>query len=436
MGRALSRVRAASGKFGVMGTAPSVPFHRVSIALDQPALDDVARRTDEALGGCGVLLQPGTEVAIALGSRGIVDLQSIVRRVVVWVRSQGAEPFVVSAMGSHGGATAEGQREVLASYGLDETGLGCPVRAGMDVVELPAEVGGRPVVFDAEASRASATIVVNRVKPHTDFHGTYESGLMKMIAIGLGNQVQAERIHAHGSSGLRTLMPEIATQVLAHANVVLGVAVVENALEQVMAIEAVPAADIVEVEAGLLVLARAHMPRLPVDELDVLLVDRFGKDISGVGMDTNVIGRTMILGEPEPEWPHVKMIGCHELTAASHGNACGMGLADVVPRQFADSIDHDVTRTNIVTSGFLLRGKLPLVADDDRQVWELCVRGAGVLDTATVRAVRIVDTLHCADLWVSDAVWSELRDRDGVSLRASGLALHGEDGRLLPFDAP
>ena len=192
----------------------------------------------------------GTEVAIALGSRGIVDLQSIVRRVVVWVRSQGAEPFVVSAMGSHGGATAEGQREVLASYGLDETGLGCPVRVGMDVIALPAEVGGRPVVFDAEASRASATIVVNRVKPHTDFHGPYESGLMKMIAIGLGNQVQAERIHAHGSSGLRTLMPEIATQVLAHGNVVLGVAIVENALEQVMAIEAVPAADIIEVEAG------------------------------------------------------------------------------------------------------------------------------------------------------------------------------------------
>ena len=333
MGRALSRVRAAGGKFGAMGTAPSVPFHRVSIALDEPALDDVARHTDEALGGCGVPLQPGTEVAIALGSRGIVDLQSIVRRVVVWVRSQGAEPFVVSAMGSHGGATAEGQREVLASYGLDEARLGCPVRAGMDVIALPAEVGGRPVVFDAEASRASATIVVNRVKPHTDFHGPYESGLMKMIAIGLGNQVQAERIHAHGSSGLRTLMPEIATQVLAHANVVLGVAIVENALEQVMAIEAVAAADIIEVEAGLLVLARAHMPRLPVDELDVLLVDRFGKDISGVGMDTNVIGRTMILGEPEPELPHIKMIGCHRLTAASHGNACGMGLADVVPRR-------------------------------------------------------------------------------------------------------
>ncbi len=182
-------------------------------------------------------------------------------------------------------------------------------------------------------------------------------------------------------------------------------------------------------------LSRAHMPRLPVDELDVLLVDQMGKDISGVGMDTNVIGRTMILGEPEPDHPHIKMIGCHRLTPASHGNACGMGLADVVPRAFAESIDHETTRTNIVTSGFLLRGKLPVVADDDRQVWELCVRGAGVIDPEAVRAVRIVDTLHCADLWVSDAVWDELRGRDDVSLVASGLALHGEDGVLRPFHA-
>ena len=189
------------------------------------------------------------------------------------------------------------------------------------------------------------------------------------------------------------------------------------------------------VEPDLLALARAHMPRLPVDDLDVLLVDQMGKDISGVGMDTNVIGRTMILGEADPETPRIRMIGCHRLTPASHGNACGMGLADVVPRAFADAIDHEVTRTNIVTSGFLLRGKLPLVADDDRHVWELCLRGAGVVDVAAVRAARIVDTLHCSELWVTDAVCRELRDRDDISVGATAVALHGEDGDLLPFDA-
>ncbi len=337
-----------------MGSALGVPFRRVAIALDEPAVDDVAARTDEVLRSCGLVLTAGTEVAIALGSRGIVDLQLIVRRVVAWVRSHGASPFVVSAMGSHGGATAEGQREVLASYGLAEHALGCPVRTSMDVVALTAEVGGVAVVTDAEAARAAATIVVNRVKPHTDFHGPYESGLMKMIAIGLGNQVQAERIHAYGAAGLRTLMPEIATLVIAESNVVLGVAIIENALEQVMAVEAIPAARIAAAEPGLLELARAHMPRLPVDALDVLLVDQMGKDISGVGMDTNVIGRTMILGEPDPERPSIRMIGCHRLTPASHGNACGMGLADVVPQVFVDAVDEEVTRTNIVTSGFLL----------------------------------------------------------------------------------
>ncbi|HMK11968.1 MAG TPA: hypothetical protein VK461_10330, partial [Acidimicrobiales bacterium] len=324
----------------------------------------------------------------------------------------------------------------LASYGLDEEHLGCPVRSSMDVVELPAKVGGIAVVTDAEGFKAAATIVVNRVKPHTDFHGTFESGLMKMVAIGLGNRVQAERIHAHGAAGLRTLVAPIGEQVLAHANVVLGVAIVENALEEVMAIEAVPAAEIARTEPSLLALARAHMPRLPVDDLDILLVDQMGKDISGVGMDTNVVGRTMILGEPDPDTPRIKMIGCHRLTEASHGNACGMGLADVVPRSFVAAIDEEATRTNIVTSGFLLRGKLPLVADDDRHVWELCLRGAGVVDVGEVRAARIVDTLHCAELWVSEAVCRALRDREDVTVHASGLALHGEDGVLVPFDAP
>jgi hypothetical protein len=234
---------------------------------------------------------------------------------------------------------------------------------------------------------------------------------------------------------LRALVPEIGMQVLAHGNVVLGVAIVENALEQVMAVEVVPAAQIPVVEPDLLALARAHMPRLPIDDLDVLLVDQMGKDISGVGMDTNVIGRTMIHGEADPETPRIRMIGCHRLTSASHGNACGMGLADVVPRRFTDAIDHDVTRTNIVTSGFLLRGKLPLVADDDRHVWELCMRGAGVVDVAAVRAVRIVDTLHCSELWATDAVCHELQGRNDVAVDPTALALHGEDGELRPFDA-
>jgi hypothetical protein len=290
------------------------------------------------------------------------------------------------------------------------------------------------VVTDACAARAAATILVNRIKPHTDFHGRYESGLMKMAAIGLGKQAQAEVLHAHGARGLRELMPAVARQVLRHGNVVLGVAVLENALDETMRVAAVPAPTIGEVEPDLLDEARAHQPRLPVDDLDVLLVDRMGKDISGVGLDTNVIGRVLIAGEPEPPGPRISMIACHELTPASHGNATGIGLADVVTAALADAIDHEVTRTNVVTSGFLQRGKLPIVAADDREAWALCLRGAGVVDATSVRAARIVDTLHCHDLWVTDAVLEELEADPRLVVLASALALHRSDGRLAPFD--
>ena len=405
-------------------------FSRVRIDRAAPALDDVAAAVDATLAECGVALAPGSTVAIAAGSRGIANLPVVISRVIAWARAQGAEPFLVPAMGSHGGATAAGQAEVLASYGL--AALGVPIRATMDVVSLPADDCPVPVVFDANAAVADATILVNRVKPHTDFHGPVESGLIKMAAIGLGKQVQADCLHTYGTYGLRSLMPLVGRQVLRHGNIVLGVGLVENSADRTMHVEAIPAARLEAEEPRLLSLALANLPSLPIDEIDVLLVDRMGKDISGVGMDTNVIGRIMIAGEPDAERPRIAMIGCHELTPASHGNACGMGLADIVTRRFADSVDHDVTRTNIVTSGFLLRGKLPVVADDAVHLWELCLRGGGVVDRAGVRAIRIVDTLHCDELWVSDALLAEVLAVPGAVLEASGLALH-EGRELAPF---
>jgi hypothetical protein len=305
----------------------------------------------------------------------------------------------------------------------------------MDVVELPRGDCPVKVVTDAAAAAADATIIVNRVKPHTDFHGPVESGVSKMAAIGLGNRVAAEALHAHGVRGLRDLMPLVAQQVLTHSNIVLGVAIVENALDQTMIVEAVPVADVREREAYLLDVARGHMPRLLTPALDVLVIDRMGKDISGVGMDTNVIGRLLVTGEREPESPRISMISCHGLTPASHGNATGVGLADVVTRALADAIDQTATRENIVTSGFLLRGKLPVVADDDRHAWELCCRGAGVIDGSTVRAMRIVDTLHVAEAWVSDVVLDELRHDERVTVVRSGLSMFDTDGRLTTFSA-
>ncbi|MEZ5259088.1 MAG: hypothetical protein R2705_20065 [Ilumatobacteraceae bacterium] len=398
-------------------------------------LADPGSATRSTLAHCGIELAAGSEVAIAVGSRGIRDLVVIVSEVIDWVRAAGATPFLVPAMGSHGGATASGQRAVLESYGLGE--LGVEIRATMDVV--PLEQGGAPVpvVFDAEAARAAATIVINRVKPHTDFHGPVESGVLKMCAIGLGKRVQAERLHAYGLEGLRDLMPRVARQVVAASNVVLGVGIVENARDETMLVEAMPAAAIESSEARLLDLARRAMPVLPVDDLDVLLVDRMGKDVSGVGMDTNVIGRLMIAGAPDPVRPRIAMIGCHSLTPASHGNATGVGLADVVTRQLADAIDHEATRTNIVTSGFLLRGKLPVVADTAADLWSYCLRGAHVVEPASVRAMRIVDTLHTEEVWVTEPVAAELdatppADATVIDLGPCG-PLHDDAGALRPF---
>ena len=411
-----------------------VRFHRIRLRLDEPFIDDVGAHTDVSLAACGVVIDAGSEVAIAIGSRGIGDLVTVVQQVADWVRSQGGVPFVVPAMGSHGGATAEGQREVLASYGISRAGVGCDIRSSMDVVALPAGDCPVPVWTDAHAAAATATVLVNRVKPHTDFHGPYESGLMKMAAIGLGKREQAEALHAYGVRGLRDMMPLVARQVLAHANIVLGVAIVENALDRTMAVHAIAADRIADDEPGLLETARRHSPRLPVDVLDVLLVDRMGKDISGVGMDTDVIGRLLINGQEDPASPHISMIACHALTPASHGNACGMGLADVVTATMAAGIDHEVTRTNIITSGFLLRGKLPVVADDDQHAWELCLRGAGVVDASGVRAARIVDTLHCSDMWVTDAVLGDLGVAGAAfDLLAEDLVLHDGERRLSPF---
>lgn len=411
----------------------SVSFTRVRVPLDEPVLggpDGVAVATDATLAACGVALRPGSRVAIAVGSRGIADLVTVVRQVAAWARAQGAEPFLVPAMGSHGGATPEGQRAVIESSGLTAA-TGLAIEAGSDVVELPRGGCPVPVHTSAAAAAAEATVLVNRVKPHTDFHGRWESGLAKMAAIGLGQRVQAEALHAHGVPGLRRLMPQVAAQVLAHGNVVLGVGIVENAADRTMHVEAIPADRIMDREPELLEIARRHMPRLPVERLDVLLVDRMGKDISGVGMDTNVIGRRLIAGEPEPESPRITMIACHALTPASHGNATGVGLADVITASLAGAIDHPVTTTNIVTSGFLLRGKLPLVAPDSATAWAWCLRGATIVDPTTVRAARIVDTLHPHELWVSDAVLDGLRGR--VDVLGTGLTLHDAHGALRPF---
>lgn len=412
-------------------TLPHLVPVRRRFAADH--VDDVGGTLRAELQRAGVRVQATERIAIAVGSRGITDLPILVRTMVDWVRQQGGRPFIVPAMGSHGGATADGQREVVAQYGITEDAVGAPVESSMDVVELPQGDAEVAVYMDARAHRADGTILVNRVKPHTSFHGRYESGLMKMCAIGLGKQRQAETLHRLGVRGLRDVMPRVARQVLHHGNVRLGVAVVENAYKKLLAIRAIPAAAIPDEEPALLDLARAHLPRLPADRLDVLIVDEIGKNISGLGLDPNVVGRLRIPGEPEPASPSIRVVTIHDLTPETSGNAIGMGLADIATRRLFEKIDFRHTYENAITSGFLERGKVPLLAASDREAVELAVRACGCADVGAVRVIRIRNTLRLDELQVSAAVLADLADRGDVEPVGPSRPIVDDAGRLTPW---
>jgi hypothetical protein len=409
---------------------------RVRQTFPRPQIEDLDGTVDAELAASGVTLRSGQSVAIGVGSRGIDRLQSVVRRVVSWVGQQGAEPFIVPAMGSHGGATAEGQTEVLAEYGITEAEVGAPIRATMETVELPRGDLPVPSFWDKNAAGADATIVINRVKVHTCFHGPYESGLMKMITIGLGKQDQPLLLHERGVGGLRDVMPAVARHNLEVTNVVLGVALVENAYDELCRIRAIPADAIPEEELPLIEYQRTCMPRLPTDDVDVLIVDEMGKNFSGTGMDPNVIGRMLAPGNPEPESPRCKMILVRDLTAATHGNAMGVGLADITTRRLTEQIDWEATYTNLYTSAFLGRGKTPVVAATDAEAMAFAVRGAraagAALDNAQLRIVRIPNTLCIDQADVSSSVLREIEQEEHIEVLGQvGPLLLGDD--MAPF---
>lgn len=373
----------------------------------------------------------GARVAVAVGSRGMAELATLVRVLVSWLKEKGAAPFVIPAMGSHGGGTAEGQRELLRGYGVEERTIGAPVVSSLDVVELDSQGLGNRVFLDAAAAGADGVVILNRIKPHTDFHGPVESGLLKMCVLGLGKHRAALEMHGFGVEGLRTRIGPSALRVLEQGRILFGVGVVENARDRPRLVRALLPADIPREEPDLLRLARASMARLPVRELDVLVVDELGKDVSGTGMDTNVIGRMRIPGEPEPESPRIRRIVLLGLTPATHGNALGMGLADFVTRRLYQSIDFPATYENVLTSSFLERGMVPLVASTPREAVEWALRSCGrAIEGREIRLARIRSTLRLEELWVSDAVKRELASDKRVEVEPDSAELLREDGEL------
>ncbi|AZH26395.1 lactate racemase domain-containing protein [Haloplanus aerogenes] len=394
-------------------TLPTLPrFAAVRYDPETPELDDVAGTTRAELDRLPLAdLPDGATVAVGLGSRGIHDIVTVARTVVDELRDRGFDPVVVPAMGSHGGATAEGQRETLAGIGLTEDALGCPIDARMDTTVLGESEVGAPVPFSAAALDADGILVVNRVKAHTNFTGRFESGLAKMTAIGLGKQAGAQAAHEHALDRGYVPVIEAAFEVIREAAPLLGgVAIVENFHDRTATVEAVPAAALPDAEEPLKEAADAYMPTLPYDDIDVLVVDRIGKDVSGAGMDTNVIGRYRVLNADDPDSPAIDRIVVRGLTEATHGNGNGIGLADVTTRAVVDELDLDQVYTNALTSNSLSKAVIPVVLPDDERAISAALSTIGTYDPETVRIVWIRDTGHLGEFRVSEALARDAPD--------------------------
>ena len=385
--------------------------HRVR--LHQPtalAIADIAGTVQAELQKSAELaaLKPQSRVAIAVGSRGIAELSTLVRATVDWLRRQGLAPFVVPAMGSHGGATAEGQAAVLAKLGIDEASVGAPVRASMATVELGRTKDGIPCRFDAEAAGSDAIVVIARVKSHTSFDRPIESGLSKMLAVGLGKQDGARNVHRLGPAGFTETIPALAGIALTKAPIACGLAVVENAAHELVTIEAVPPAVFAAADERLLQQAKSLLARLPFRQLDALLVEEIGKEISGSGMDYAVTGRTDLRGIPNPDHILVNKLAVLRLTNATHGNAIGIGLADYMPLEAANAMDLKSMYENAITAAIGEKARLPIVLPTEREVLQALVMTSWALDSETIRYCQIKNTLDLDEVLVSRPLLDEL----------------------------
>jgi antitoxin (DNA-binding transcriptional repressor) of toxin-antitoxin stability system len=386
--------------------------HRVFPAHEVPelAVDDIPGRVRSELQTLLHRVAPGQRVGITAGSRGIANIAAILRASGDVVRELGADPFIMPAMGSHGGATADGQRDMLVGYGITRESVGMPVVSSMDVEQI-GDVDGMPVYMSTTALQADHVLLVNRVKPHTDFRGRVESGLAKICAIGLGKQRGAQTIHSYGTRGLVEFMPRAARLMIEKTGkIVGGLAILENAYDRTASVQFVEPDGIgTDVEMALQLQAKGLMGALPFDALDVLIVDEMGKNISGTGMDTNVLGRMFVPGVPEESRPRITAVVVLNLTEESHGNAIGMGLADFTTERVVSSIDWQATYVNGYASGLggLLRNRLPNVLPTDRAAIATAIRMCGQPDTSKLRVARIKNTLLVANVEFSRSLLEE-----------------------------
>jgi len=403
-----------------------------------PPAVDVAAEVDREWGQLAgrLNLKAGGRLAVAVGSRGIANLPQVVKAVVANLREAGQEPFVTPAMGSHGGAVAEGQVEVLAHRGVTEAAVGAPVRATMEVVPLGRTENGVPIFVDRLAHEADGIVLINRVKPHTNFIGPTESGLMKMMAIGLGNQIGAEHYHRLALvEDLYTIIMSAARELLKRCRVLFGVGLVENQEDQTVAVKMALADEIETMETELMKRARALIPTLPLDEMDLLIVDEMGKDISGEGIDPNVVGRDVCAYGAQREWPKIARIFVRDLTENTQGSAVGIGQADFTLQRLVDKIDFQATAINCLTACCPEAGRVPLTFPHDREALAAALMSLRPYALQDLRLVHIKNTLELKTLLVSVGCLFDLTARPGVEVEPEDreLIFDGRGDLISPF---
>jgi hypothetical protein len=394
-------------------------MYHVRQNLDVPKVERIEETLDQAFLAIqgNSLIKAGARIAVTAGSRGIANIEVVLKHLVGILKARSARPFLVPSMGSHGGGTAEGQVEVLRSLRITEESVGTPILSSMEVVEIGRSRFGFPVLVDKYASEADGIVVVNRIKPHTEFEGPIESGLMKMMAIGLGKHKGCLEVHKQTVQyGYRDVIPEIGQIILEKLPVLFGVGLVENVYDETAMIRAILPPQFLEEERKLLIQAKGLMARLPFDRIDILLVDEMGKNISGTGMDTNVVGRIMFVGEKEPEKPRITRIVVLDLAVESHGNAIGVGLADYTTQTLLSKIDASATATNSIAGMTPEKGRTPLALPTDQEAVDAAFTTIGAIKAEEARVVHIKNTLEIAELHISESLLEDMEKRDGLTL--------------------
>ncbi|MDD4600843.1 hypothetical protein SDC9_15119 [bioreactor metagenome] len=407
-------------------------FYRIKQKFERPRLTEIEVTIIAELDKINLAgkIKPGDKVGITVGSRGIANMLVMLKVIVEYIRKAGGEPYLLAGMGSHGGGTPEGQIELLESYNITEQTTGTPILACGESRMIGTTETGLAVYALESAWQVDSILVLNRVKTHTSFKGDLESGLVKELVVGLGGPKGAKQFHSFGSSELARLLREIGTVLIHELPLVGGLAVVENGFEETAVISGVEPKDIIEHDTKLLAYSKTLMPKLPVDQLDLLIVGEMGKNYSGTGVDTNIIGRIRIEGDPEPAKPAIKRVGILDISEASHGNAHGMGLADFTTKKLVDKVDRKKTYLNSITSTFVIRSAIPMYFDTEKELWDGAVQSLGSPEADALRAAIIPNTLFITELWVSKAVMQELKDKSGLEVLEQRELYFDEEGNI------